>query len=339
MAGRNEVNGKRPTGLPHVHHPALKSAPRPDPATFDFDIDTALSAVVALEARIPAEAHTAPFLGTEREGNAVLIDADGLFITIGYLIAEAELVTVAATPGHMVEAKVVAYDYDTGFGLVRSTEPPAMKPLPIGSAAALGEHDPVIVAPHGGLALAISAKVESKREFAGYWEYLLDYAVFTAPAHPHWNGAALIDRRGRLVGIGSLHVEDALAEGRSLPGNMFVPIDFLAPIRDALVTLGHAGGPPRPWIGVYLTEALGRIFVSGLSADGPAAAAGVCHGDIVLAINGDPVHRIAEFYRGMWTAGSAGVKIGLRILREDDIVELVVATTSRYRDIGQTRRH
>ena len=83
-----------------------------------------------------------------------------------------------------------------------------------------------------------------------------------AVATSNWSGAALIDREGKLLGIGSLIVREATSEDPKLPGNVFVPIDLLKPILDDLVREGHRAGPARPWLGIAADEVQGRLIVT-----------------------------------------------------------------------------
>ncbi|MEE8544239.1 MAG: S1C family serine protease [Alphaproteobacteria bacterium] len=330
MQGIDRANGQRPSGLLHLLHPALKSAPKPKPEELPFDLESALAAILPLHTEIPSDAFTASILGTEREGNGVLIDDDGLLLTIGYLIVESTVVNVVSGAGKTVPCAAIAYDYDTGFGLVRATAPLGVKPMELGSSAELEERDQVIISAHGGLAQTISGYVVSKREFAGYWEYLLDEAIFTSPLHPNWGGAALIGADGKLVGIGSLFVEDALPAEDPIPGNMFVPIDLLKPIFSDLLTKGRASGASRPWLGIFTTEAFGQLVVAGVAPDGPADRAGIWPGDVVVSAGGHHVARLADFFRKVWGLGRAGVAVPLTILRDGDPLEIVIASGDRY---------
>jgi S1-C subfamily serine protease len=329
MQGIDRANGHRPSGLLHLLHPALKSAPKPKPEDLPFDLEAVLSAVLPLHTEIPSDAFTASILGTEREGNGVLIDDDGLVLTIGYLIVEASEVNVISG-GRAVPCATIAYDYDTGFGLVRATAPLGVKPLELGVSAELEERDQVIISAHGGLPQTISGYVVSKREFAGYWEYLLDEAIFTSPLHPNWGGAALIGAEGKLMGVGSLFVEDALPGEDPIAGNMFVPIDLLKPIFSDLLTKGRTSGGSRPWLGMFTTEAFGQLVVAGVAPDGPADVAGIRPGDVVINASGHHVVRLADFFRRVWGLGEAGVEVPLTILRDGDPIEFMVSSGDRY---------
>ena len=289
-----------------------------------------VSAVVRLSAEIPPDARTAAGLGTQRDGNGVVIDDSGLILTIGYLILEAMTVTAFTADGKPVPADILAYDYDTGFGLVRALSPLNVKPIAIGDSDTVNERDPIIVAGHGGVDSAIGAMVVSRREFAGYWEYLLDNAIFTSPPHPNWGGTALINLDGELVGIGSLIVNDALPATRPIPGNMFVPINLLKPVFADLLESGRAGGPQRPWLGIFTAEQAGQVVVTRVAPNGPGAKAGLQPGDRVIGVGPEPVGSMADFFRKIWDIGPAGSDIPVNVLRDGQPYSIVVASGDRY---------
>ncbi len=288
-----------------------------------------LDAVVGVRAEIYDDARTAGVLGTAREGSGVVIGGDGLVLTIGYIILEAERAELVLPSGDIVPAEVVAYDYDSGFGLLKALAPLGIEPVGLGASGRLAEEDQVLVASFGGPAATSAAYVVSRRDFAGYWEYLLPGAIFTAPPHRAFGGAALFGGDGRLLGIGSLAVGDAV-EGAGLPGNMFVPIDALKPILGELLENGRRGGPARPWLGLYTEELRGRLFVNRVAPEGPAAAAGLEEQDIVLGVAGKPVASQADFYRKVWALGAAGVEVPLTVLRGNQVAEIAVASGDRY---------
>ena len=287
------------------------------------------AAVVRVDAEVPADARTARSLGTERSGSGVVIDASGLIVTIGYLILEADSVEVAAG-GRRAPAEIVAYDHATGFGLLRAALPPGIRPLELGDSGALDERAVVLVAAHGGPEAAQQVMVVSRREFAGYWEYMLDNAIFTSPPHPQFGGAGLIDGDGKLLGIGSLIVGDAFQGDSLLPGNMFVPIDLLKPILGDMLAFGHGTGPRHPWLGMITEEVRGHVFVNRVSSYGPARKAGVEPGDIVVAVAGEAVSSLAELYRRVWALGAPGVDVSLTVVRDGAVHEIVVRSADRY---------
>lgn len=299
-------------------------------ARAQLSADTVLGAIVGLESKIPADARSAATLGTTRSGSGVVIDDKGLILTIGYLILEAEEIAVTTSHGRTLPAALVAYSSETGFGLVRAQGDLAATPMPIGSAEALEDGEAVLVAGFGGVNAVRPAIVAGQREFAGPWEYLIDKAIFTTPPHPAHSGAGLIGGDGRLIGIGYLLVGNALETGEHvLPGNMFVPVDLLKPILADLVATGHSPGPPRPWLGLYSTEAKGRLLVDRVAVGGPAEAAGLRAGDIVLAVAGEPVGSMAELYRKVWARGPAGVAVPLTVLQGMDLREVTVRSGDR----------
>ena len=287
-----------------------------------------LNAIVGIKAEIPPSATTARTLGTEREGGGVVIDADGLVLTIGYLILEAVQAEVVLQNGDSVPAEIVAYDYDTGFGLLRPATPLNVPPIALGDSDSLAEQTQVLVAGPDGPSAAM---VVSRREFAGYWEYLLPNAIFTAPPYRSFGGAALIGADGSLLGIGSLIVGDAVGPGRSLPGNMFVPISRLKPIMSDLMRDGRSGGPVKPWLGLFGEEIRGHVFINRVSPGGPAEAAGILEDDIVVAVSGEPVASLSEFYRKVWALGEAGIDVPLTIVRgTSGTREISVRSADRY---------
>lgn len=300
---------------------------QPRPAELGFDLGAALDAVVMLRAEIPEEAFTAGILGTERAGSGVVI-GDGLVLTIGYLITEATTLWLTTNRGQVIGGHVLAYDQPSGLGLVQALGRLDAPVLARGTAASCEVGDGVIVAGHGGRAHALQARVFAKREFAGYWEYLLEEALFTTPAHPLWGGAAVIGADGRLVGLGSLFVEEMAGE-RKVEGNMAVPIDLLEPILDDLLKLGRADRPPRPWLGLYATELQGRLVVAGLATGGPAARAGLKTGDTLAEVAGEPVTGLADLFRKVWRLGAAGVEVPLTVARNGNRRAVTVASVDR----------
>ncbi len=302
---------------------------RPDPAELEFDLTAALSAVVSIRTEVPADAFTAQALGTERRGNGVVIGADGLILTIGYLITEAERVWLTSSQGTVAPGHVMAYDQATGFGLIQPLGRLATRALALGASDAVEPGDSVVVAGGRGPRDALSSRVVAKRPFAGYWEYFLETALFTAPAHPHWGGAACIGPGGDLIGIGSLLVQEVAREGQALVGNMIVPTDLLPPILDDLLRLGHVDRPPRPWLGLFASDASDGVVVTGLAQAGPAARAGVVEGDQVTALDGEEVEDLGDLWRKLWAAGEAGVSVKLTVVRDGRSLDRLCQTADR----------
>ncbi len=290
--------------------------------------DEALSAVVAVQAKIQPGARSAATLGTERRGTGVLI-REGLVLTIGYLVIEAEAIQVTGADGRTAPATLAGYDHATGFGLLKVIGPLAGKPLPLGDSAALAERDPGMVVSALSREGPALVYVVSRRPFSGNWEYRLESAIYTYPPVPEWSGAPLIGAKGELLGIGSLIVPDAGGPGTQSPGNMFVPVDLLRPILDGLIANGRRSGPQRPWLGLNADEVRGRLFVARVSPEGPADLAGVRPGDIVLAVGADEVSTLADFYGGIWGRGAAGVAVPLKVLQGSQVKDVMVRSIDR----------
>jgi S1-C subfamily serine protease len=292
----------------------------------------ALDAVVEVSAIVPGNARSADSLGTSREGTGIVIDDSGLIVTIGYLILEAAEVTVRM-PGatQPISASIVAYDHESGFGLLRASQPLEVAPMQLGSSSGLRPMQPLLAVSRVGGLEPKGVYVVDRREFAGYWEYLLDEAIFTSPPHGQFGGAALVDQEGRLIGIGSLFVADAAVGNRPVPGNMFIPIDYLKPVMGDLLARGRRAGPPRPWLGISLEEHRGRLFVTRVSPDSPAAGVGIERDDLILGIGGAPVEGLADFYRKLWSRGEAGVEVPLDVLKGVEVRSTPVKTADRYR--------
>ncbi|MEP7330248.1 MAG: S1C family serine protease [Betaproteobacteria bacterium] len=314
--------------LPQPTMAQTKSALAAKKPTIDVDADKLFAAIVKVKVHATPDARSSASLGPEREGTGVVVGDKGLILTIGYLIVEAEEVTVTDNKGRTLAAEVVGYDHATGFGLVRTLTPLDVKPVAFGDSTRLAEREPVMIASTGDDAISF-AFVVSKRPFSGSWEYALDQAIFTSPPTLNWSGAALLDKEGKLLGVGSLIVRDATLEEPRVPGNMFVPIDLLKPIIADLVKAGRRSGPARPWLGLATDEVQGRLVVSRVSPDGPADQAGIQAGDIILGVGGEGVRSQPEFYRKVWARGGAGTSIPLKLLQGVDVKDVPIASIDR----------
>ena len=319
----------------------VPAAAQPRPEDYGYDLDRALSAVVGLHSIIPQDGFTAETLGVERAGNGVLI-GDGLVLTVGYLITEAEKIWLHLSDGRVMEGHALGADQETGFGLVQTLGRPNLPALDLGSSHDLELGESVVIGGAGGRKQSLAAQVAARQEFAGYWEYLLEEAIFTLPAHPHWGGTGLISSRGDLVGIGSLQIErttggESGGHGEHL--NMMIPIDLLAPIIDDLSKFGKTNRPVRPWLGIFTTEIEDRLVVVGVANKGPAARAEIKTGDMIVAVAGRKVTTLAELYRAIWALGTAGVEVPLTLHRDGVTFDVRVNSSDRNKFLKGPRVH
>jgi S1-C subfamily serine protease len=323
--------------MPSLLEWKVPAAAQPRPSDYGYDLERALSAVVGLHTIIPPDAFTADTLGSERAGNGVLID-NGLVLTIGYLITEAEQVWLHLGDGRVVEGHALGADQETGFGLVQALGKIDLPELTLGASKAAEIGERVVIGGAGGRTRSVAGRIAARQEFAGYWEYVLDEAIFTYPAHPNWGGTGLINSAGELIGIGSLQVERA-REGENEHLNMVVPIDYLKPVLDDLRKFGRANRPARPWLGLYSTEIEDKIVVVGVAPKGPAARAELKTGDVVLSVKGESVTTLAAFYRKVWALGTAGAEVPLTLYREGVTFEVRVNSSDRAKFLKAPKLH
>ena len=320
---------------------------RPDPADYAFDLPRALAAVVSLKSRVPSDAFSARTLGTEREGSGVAIRPagcpDGLVLTIGYLVGEADSIWITTSTGRVVPGHALAYDFETGFGLVQALGRLETPALELGAATAPETGMQTVLAaaaqPGSEEGGAVACSIVAREPFAGYWEYLLEEALFTAPAHPSWGGAALIGDDGRLLGIGSLVLQHRDKRGKRVDLNMCVPVTLLHPIMGDLLSYGRVNKPPRPWIGLYAAEQEEGIVVASVASKGPAERAGLRAGDRILGIDGAEAADLAALWRSLWSRGEAGVSVTVEAERDGRRFAVPVASADRASFLKAPRLH
>jgi serine protease Do len=317
-----------PAGASMLHSTSERpTAPGTD-AAYQKLVDAANS-VVGIKMKAVPNAHSSDLLGEERSGSGVVIDASGLVLTIGYLIMEADQIEITDAQGTTVPANAISYDHATGFGLVRAMGKLKAKPIRLGTATPVGQLDRLLIVTGGNEQTVSIATVVSRRKFAGYWEYLIDNAIFTSPPRLDHSGAALVNKDGELVGIGSLFVMDALTPGEKFPGNMFVPIDLLKPALDEMVKSGAQEASRRPWLGVNSLEEDGRVKVMQVNEESPADQAGIAAGDIILSVNGRAVDSLETFYKKLWDHTKPGAVIRLTVLHGPVLKEVDVQSIDR----------
>jgi len=303
----------------------------------DKAFERALASVVGVHAFVPSDALTADVLGTERLGSGAIIREDGLIVTIGYLVTEAERVWITFADGHVAAGDVAGIDQTSGLALVRILEKAVYNFVPLGTAKQVRLGGAVAMASGDGT--MVTGRLLAKQEFTGYWEYRLEEALITAPAHGQWGGAALLGPDGRLIGIGSLHIPGAVVNGEATELNMSVPIDLLHPVQDDLLRYGRTRAPARPWLGVYAHQVEERLVVGSVVRQGPASSAGLKRGDTIVAVGRTKVRDLGDFYEAVWRLGAAGVDVPLVIERNGRIVDMVVQSGDRRLFLKQPTLH
>lgn len=288
-----------------------------------------LDAVVKLSIRAVDDARTTDTLGAERTGTGIVISGDGLILTIGYLVLEAASILVMTGDNRIYPASVVGFDHATGFGLLRATPAPPCAPAVLGDSGSVGELHSLLVAGHAGAGGVTGAALVSRRRFTGWWEYMIDDALFTVPPRYDHSGAALFDNAGRLVGVASLWVSDALNSGAAFPGNMFVPINLLKDVLEDLVRTGRRRGAARPWLGLNTEQIDGQVVVTRVLPESPADRSGLRCGDIVIGLGRDSVRGQSQFYERLWASGAAGGVVILHVVRDQAVKQLIVQTCDR----------
>ena len=292
-------------------------------------LDQMIEPVVRVRGFIAPEARTIEALGHERDGSGIVIDDNGLVLTIGYLMVEAYAAEIITNDGRKIPAEIIGYDPETGFALLRATKPLNLRAMPLGRASDLKPGERVMAASYGGRDGAVPAFIAEQREFAGPWEYLIDGAIFTTPAHSHWSGAALINRDGKLVGVGSLILHSVGGKFRGIAGNMYVPIDLLMPVLGDLLADGQVKREARPWLGMNAEEVDGQLIVRRIIPASPAAKSGLQRGDVISTIGGEKPSSLADLYRKIWARGRAGVGVPLDIERGDKVLHFDVKSMNQ----------
>ncbi|WP_043359438.1 S1C family serine protease [Belnapia sp. F-4-1] len=312
---------------------------QPDPTDHAFDLDVVLQSVVGVKALVPPDAFTAQSLGTERVGSGVVIRPDGLIATIGYIVTEAESIWLTTHDGRAIPGHALAHDFETGFGLIQALGRLDLPALPLESGEAPQPGDVAVLASAGGRKHALRCTIAARQEFAGYWEYMLEEALFTAPAHPSWGGAGLIGGDGRLMGIGSLVMQQQDGKGRRVDLNMVVPASLLPPVLDDLLNYGRPNRPARPWLGLYAGEDEEGVLVSSTARNGPAQKAGLLEGDRLVSVGGQQVSDLASLWRAVWACGSAGARVPMTIAREAMPHDLTITSIDRRAFLKPPRLH
>ena len=292
------------------------------------DIRKIYQSIVKIDSIVPADARTAKTLGTIRGGNGVVID-DKHILTIGYIVVEAETITITLPNGGVVPAELIGYDHTTGFGILKTILPSKLSSLKIGDSDNLNKEETLYVLPYLTEGAPSAVKMVSRRSFTGWWEYFLDKPIYTHPMNSSFAGSALINEFGEILGIGSLYVSDAAAKGIPSPGNLFVPINDLKPILDDLIVNGKRTSDVKPYMGLTSNDDTGKVMITRVNDDGPAAKAGFMENDIILKVNKINIPDTENFYKTVWSQGGPGTLLDFEIERNNQIISLKLTTMDR----------
>ena len=292
------------------------------------DIRKIYQSIVKIDSIVPADARTAKALGTVRGGNGVVID-DKHILTIGYIVVEAETITITLPNSGVVPAELIGYDHTTGFGILKTILPSKLSSLKIGDSDNLNKEETLYVLPYLTEGSPSAVKMVSRRSFTGWWEYFLDKPIYTHPMNSSFAGSALINEFGEILGIGSLYVSDAAAKGIPSPGNLFVPINDLKPILDDLIANGKRTSDVKPYMGLTSNDDTGKVMITRVNDDGPAAKAGFMENDIILKVNKINIPDTENFYKTVWSQGGPGTLLDFEIERNNQIISLKLTTMDR----------
>lgn len=317
----------------------LARAADPTPPPLSPQLTDLLRSVVKIHVYALPDSESAKRLGTERNGNGIVVGPGGLIVTIGYLVTEAMSVEIIDDNGRTRSASVAGYDAETGLAFLRAPGLAGLAPIPLGNSQGLKPESPVAVAGAGGPRNAIPVVVVSRRPFAGSWEYLLESAIYTAPAYADWSGAALISTDGKLLGVGSLLVNQARSDNERMQGNMFVPVELLQPLLTEINAKGTITPQPHPWLGLNPSAHPGGLIVGRLSGHSPALSAGLKRGDMVVALAGRSVEDLADFYRRVWAMGPPGIDVPLTVVREGRSFDVRVRSANRYQFLAKEKTY
>ena len=296
---------------------------------YNVDFDNTLSSIVSINTYAPENCFSAELLGTERSGHGVVIGDDGLIITVGYILTEAESIWIKTREKEAIEAYIVGNDFESGLGLIKAVEPLHVPKMTCGSLKDLHVNDSVMVAGYGGLGYTIEATIVEIKEFAGRWEYILDKAIYTSPVHPNWAGAALIGKEGKLYAIGCLLIQEVEQSDKVDGYNMFIPVETITPYIEEILEYGGRIKRPRPWLGMLVHDEDEQLIITGIFSGCPADKAGLKLGDIIISVNGKPVTKLSNLFREIWNLGESGVNVPLAIIRDGEKVDINVKSSDR----------
>ena len=270
-------------------------------------------------------------------GSGVIMSADGHIMTNNHVIADADAIQVALNDGRQANATVVGSDPATDLAVLK-IDLPDLSPIEAADSDAISVGDVVLAIgnPYGFGHSVSQGIVSGLGRFGLQLSAYEDYIQTDASSHPGNSGGALIDTRGRLVGINTL-IYTANGDDGELPSgigiNLATPSNLATFVLDDLVRYGSV---IRGWLGVSVELVQGRsadgrlqqfLRVTGVAPQGPAARAGIQVGDVIMALDGEvardgriAMHRIARL--------RPGERLAVQLRRGDETlaVEATVGT-------------
>jgi S1-C subfamily serine protease len=286
--------------------------------------------LVEVNATVSSSARTAREYGTRRSGNGVVLDASGLIVTIGYVVAEAQSIEVTFSSGETNLARVVAFDDHTGLALLRPFQDIVTTPAQLGKSKGLKKDQKVMILGGAGRDSAQTVSIGKISRFAGGWGYVVDDAIHTHPPNTDFSGSALLTEAGELVGIGALVSIDIDIDPKvRVPGNVFVPVDQLTGVLGQLIVSGRQE-EQRAWLGMEARKTKEGMVVSRVMEGGPAADSGIASGDRIVAVNQQAVSSLADFYDKVWQSTAPGESVHLLLLRGDHYANVPIEAISIF---------
>ncbi len=274
-------------------------------------------ATVAIHCQVPPEHPSVGIgLGADRRGTGAIVSADGLIVTVNYVIMGAENVIVTLAGGEQLPARVVARDFTTSLGLLK-IDGPGFPHVEVASSASCALGDEIFI---------VSSLGDDKRcgdtglitylgPFDAAWEFVLERCVcVTASAlNIGLSGGPICNSRGELIAVSYLNFADLIRPILGIPGECFLSG------RDELVRHGHrVSTPPRLWLGLLSYTLREHIVIAGVMPGGPGEKAGLHQGDLVLTVDGAEVHERKALYEAI-NRHRPGESVQLRVLRNNQV--------------------
>jgi S1-C subfamily serine protease len=261
-------------------------------------------------------------LGTDRRGTGALVSADGVIVTVNYMIMGAQDVIVTFASGEQVPGRVIARDFTTSLGLVKigGTRLPHLDVVS-SQTAALGQDIFMISSMGAEKRCADTGIITYLGPFDAAWEFVLERCVcVTASAlNIGLSGGPIVNSRGQLLAVSYLNFGDLVRPILGIPGECFLSG------RDELVRHGHrVSTPPRLWLGLLSYTLRDHVVIAGVMPGSPGEKAGIRQGDLVLSADGLEIHERKALYDAI-NRHRPGEQMRLKIMRNNQVHDLAIA--------------